>query len=152
MLGYYRDVEKTKSAIDGEEYYHTGDIGVLEDDFLYITGRKKKMFKASGGKYTAPQVIENLMRQSRFIEQIMVVGEGERMPAALIQPDFEFVRKWASHKGVELGKTRREPVANEAVKRRIAQEVDAYNQPGVGTLGTAKGLCTHARCVLKTSS
>ena len=102
MLGYYRDAEKTQRAIDADGYYHTGDIGVLEDGFLRITDRKKEMFKTAGGKYIAPQVIENLMKQSRFIEQIMVVGEGEKMPAALIQPDFEFVANWAIHEGIEL--------------------------------------------------
>ncbi|MEH0007455.1 MAG: long-chain fatty acid--CoA ligase [Flavobacteriales bacterium] len=128
MLGYYRDAEKTKNAIDEGGYYHTGDIGRLEDGFLRITGRKKEMFKTSGGKYITPQAIETLMRQSRFIEQIMVVGEGEKMPAALIQPDFEFVGKWARHEGIELGKTRRDQVENQVLKSRIAVEVDKYNR------------------------
>ncbi|HCO83126.1 MAG TPA: long-chain fatty acid--CoA ligase, partial [Arenibacter sp.] len=90
MLGYYKDAEKTAEVIkDG--YFHTGDIGEIDTDgFLKITDRKKEMFKTSGGKYVAPQLLENRFKQSRFIEQIMVVGEGEKMPAALIQPDFEF--------------------------------------------------------------
>jgi long-chain acyl-CoA synthetase len=91
MMGYYKDPEKTAEAIiDG--YFHTGDIGnVDKDGFLKITDRKKEMFKTSGGKYIAPQLIENTMKQSRFIEQIMVIGDGEKMPAAFIQPSFDFV-------------------------------------------------------------
>ncbi len=73
------------------DYFHTGDIGEMDSEgFLKITDRKKEMFKTSGGKYVAPQLLENRFKQSRFIEQIMVVGEGEKMPAALIQPDFNF--------------------------------------------------------------
>lgn len=91
MMGYYKDPEKTNEVIkDG--YFHTGDIGEIDSDgFLRITDRKKEMFKTSGGKYVAPQILENSFKQSRFIEQIMVVGEGEKMPAALIQPNYEFL-------------------------------------------------------------
>ena len=93
MIGYYKDPEKTAEAIiDG--YFHTGDIGNIDENgFLKITDRKKEMFKTSGGKYIAPQLIENAMKQSRFIEQIMVIGDGEKMPAAFIQPSFEFVKE-----------------------------------------------------------
>ncbi|HEY0092639.1 MAG TPA: long-chain fatty acid--CoA ligase, partial [Flavobacterium sp.] len=92
MMGYYNDPEKTAEAIvDG--YFHTGDIGQIDEEgFLKITDRKKEMFKTSGGKYIAPQLIENAMKQSRFIEQIMVIGDGEKMPAAFIQPNFLFVK------------------------------------------------------------
>src|SRR5690554_6341704 len=84
--------------------FRSGDIGMIDSDgFLFITDRKKEMFKTSGGKYVAPQMIENTMKQSRFIEQIMVVGEGQKMPAALIQPNFDFVKEWASKKGLTLG-------------------------------------------------
>jgi long-chain acyl-CoA synthetase len=75
-------------------YFHTGDIGEIDNDgFLKITDRKKEMFKTSGGKYIAPQLLENTMKQSRFIEQIMVIGDGEKMPAAFIQPNFEFIKR-----------------------------------------------------------
>ena len=88
MKGYFKDPKLTKEAMSGE-FFHTGDIGILDDDgFLKITDRKKQMFKTSGGKYIAPQVIENQLKQSILIDQVMVVGEGQKMPAALIQPNL----------------------------------------------------------------
>jgi len=129
MMGYYKEPEKTKQAIYGDGYFHTGDIGELDSEgFLKITDRKKEMFKTSGGKYVAPQVIENQMKQSRFIAELMVIGEGEKMPAALIQPDFEFVREWAKRKHIEVGPTNADLIHNEEVKKRIQEEVDFYNQ------------------------
>ena len=128
MMGYYNDPGKTAEAItDG--YFHTGDIGEIDKDgFLKITDRKKEMFKTSGGKYVAPQLIENAMKQSRFIGEIMVVGEGEKMPAAFIQPDFEFVKQWASKKGIDIGKTNEEIVANAEVNKRFQEEVESANE------------------------
>lgn len=130
MMGYYKEPDKTKEAIDENGYFHTGDIGELDNDgFLRITDRKKEMFKTSGGKYVAPQLIENTMKQSRFIEQIMVIGEGEKMPAAFIQPNFDFVKEWAHRKHIDLGdESMKEIVNNEQVKNRIQEEVDFYNQ------------------------
>ena len=127
MLGYYKDAEKTKEVlIDG--YFHTGDIGELDSEgFLKITDRKKEMFKTSGGKYVAPQLLENRFKQSRFIEQIMVVGEGEKMPAALIQPDFEFVRNWAKIHDITVGDNK-DLVTNEKVIERFQEEVDLANE------------------------
>ena len=127
MLGYYKDPEKTKeSIVDG--YFHTGDIGEIDQQgFLQITDRKKEMFKTSGGKYVAPQMIENTMKQSRFIEQIMVIGEGEKMPAALIQPNFEFIREWARRKQIALGPTNKDLVSNQKVIDRIAKEIEEIN-------------------------
>lgn len=129
MQGYYKEPEKTKEAINEDGFFHTGDIGELDSEgFLKITDRKKEMFKTSGGKYVAPQVIENQMKQSRFIAEIMVVGEGEKMPAALIQPDFEFVREWAKRKHIEVGESNADLINNEHVRARIKEEVDFYNQ------------------------
>ncbi len=129
MQGYYKEPEKTKTAINGDGYFHTGDIGELDSEgFLRITDRKKEMFKTSGGKYVAPQIIENQMKQSRFIAELMVIGEGEKMPAALIQPDFEFVREWSKRKHIEVGPSNADLVNNEQVKARIQEEVDFYNQ------------------------
>ncbi len=129
MKGYYKDPEKTKEAINEEGYFHTGDIGELDKDgFLRITDRKKEMFKTSGGKYVAPQLIENQMKQSRFIDEIMVIGEGEKMPAAFIQPNFEFLREWAKRKHVEVGPTNEDLISNSEVIGRIQEEVDFYNQ------------------------
>ncbi len=128
MVGYFNDQEKTDEAIkDG--YFHTGDIGEIDKDgFLKITDRKKEMFKTSGGKYIAPQLIENAMKQSRFIEQIMVIGDGEKMPAAFIQPNFAFVKDWAKLHNVSLGDTNQEIVNNEHVVARIKEEVDSLNE------------------------
>jgi long-chain acyl-CoA synthetase len=128
MLGYYKDTEKTDEVLkDG--YFHTGDIGEIDKDgFLKITDRKKEMFKTSGGKYIAPQLLENKMKQSRFIEQIMVIGEGEKMPAALIQPNFEFLEDWAKKKHFNIGSTNKEIAENDEVVKRIQEEVDFYNQ------------------------
>ncbi|MCC8359203.1 AMP-dependent synthetase/ligase [Salinimicrobium sediminilitoris] len=129
MKGYYKEPEKTKEAINGDGYFHTGDIGEVDSEgFLKITDRKKEMFKTSGGKYVAPQVIENQMKQSRFIAELMVIGEGEKMPAALIQPDFEFLREWAKRKHIEVGPTNADLINNTQVKARIQEEVDFYNQ------------------------
>ena len=129
MMGYYKEPEKTREAIDENGYFHTGDIGEIDSEgFLKITDRKKEMFKTSGGKYVAPQLIENTMKQSRFIEQIMVIGDGEKMPAAFIQPNFEFVKEWAKRKNIDLGKSNEEMIKNPEVIKRIQEEVDFYNQ------------------------
>ena len=130
MKGYYKEKEKTDEVLDAEGFFHTGDIGEIDKEgFLKITDRKKEMFKTSGGKYVAPQIIENIMKQSRFIEQIMVVGEGEKMPAALIQPNFEFIEDWAKKKNIDLGDGSEESIATHiAVRERIQQEIDFYNE------------------------
>src|SRR6056297_588727 len=127
MRGYYKDPEKTAEVMTGA-YFHTGDIGEVDaEGFLRITDRKKEMFKTSGGKYVAPQLLENRFKQSRFIEQIMVVGEGEKMPAALIQPNFEFVKEWAKRHKIEVG-SNVELIKNEKVIARMQEEVDWANQ------------------------
>lgn len=128
MMGYYKDSEKTAEAIQNG-YFHTGDIGEIDaQGFLRITDRKKEMFKTSGGKYIAPQLIENAMKQSRFIEQIMVIGEGEKMPAAFIQPNFEFIKEWAKIHHIELGNTNQEIISNPKVLARIGEEVETLNE------------------------
>ncbi len=127
MMGYYKDPEKTTEVIiDG--YFHTGDIGTIDEDgFLKITDRKKEIFKTSGGKYVAPQLLENRFKQSRFIEQIIVVGEGEKMPAALIQLNFEFIREWGRLHNIQLGENA-DIVKNEKVIERIQEEVTLANE------------------------
>ena len=127
MLGYYKDAKKTDEVMT-DEYFHTGDIGEVDSEgFLKITDRKKEMFKTSGGKYVAPQLLENRFKQSRFIEQIMVVGEGEKMPAALIQPNFEFLHEWANRHEVTIG-ANSDIILNDKVIARIQQEVDSANE------------------------
>jgi long-chain acyl-CoA synthetase len=128
MMGYYKDDEKTAEALQ-DGYFHTGDIGEFDSEgFLKITDRKKEMFKTSGGKYIAPQLLENAMKQSRFIEQIMVIGDGEKMPAAFIQPNFEFVREWAKLHQIDIGKTNAELIANPKVIGRLQEEIDNQNE------------------------
>ena len=127
MMGYYKDEVLTNEVLNGG-YFHTGDIGEFDKEgFLRITDRKKEMFKTSGGKYIAPQILENTMKQSRFIEQIMVIGDGQKMPAAIIQPNFEFIKEWAQIHKIELGQTNEEIITNTKVIERIQQEVDTLN-------------------------
>ncbi|MDB4517052.1 long-chain fatty acid--CoA ligase, partial [Crocinitomicaceae bacterium] len=99
-----------------------------EGKFLKITDRKKEIFKTSGGKYIVPQAIENKLKESRFIEQAMVIGEGEKFPAALIVPSYDFLRDWAKRKSIDLGDGSNKSVAaNAKVKERIMREVDGFN-------------------------
>ncbi|SFT53481.1 long-chain acyl-CoA synthetase [Lishizhenia tianjinensis] len=131
MMGYYNQPEKTAEAIDAEGWFHTGDIGQIEDGkFLRITDRKKEIFKTSGGKYIIPQMMENKFKESRFIEQIMVIGEGQKHPAALIVPQFAFMKEWAKRKniGLSANASNDEIIAHPKVIERIKQEVDAYNE------------------------
>ena len=127
MMGYYKDPEKTAEVIkDG--YFHTGDKGELDaNGFLTITGRTKEMFKTSGGKYVVPPLLEGELKQSLFIEQIMVIGDGEKMPAAFIQPNFEFIKGWIDRKNLEILKTNEEMINSKLVIERIQKEVDACN-------------------------
>ena len=128
MLGYYKDPQLTSEVMTGD-YFHTGDIGEIDaDGFLKITDRKKEMFKTSGGKYVAPQLLENALKQSRFIEQVMVIGEGEKMPAALIQPNWEFVADWNKQKKLGLPSNPSELVHNPVLIDRIQEEIDHYNE------------------------
>ena len=127
MMGYYKDPEKTAQVIKNG-YFHTEDIGVLDaDGFLRITDRKKEMFKTSGGKYVAPQVLENEYKKSLFIEQIMVVGEGEKMPGAIIQPDFEYIKNWAKQNNILHATTHEEIAVHAEVIKQIQDAIDKAN-------------------------
>ncbi|MEJ6625929.1 MAG: long-chain fatty acid--CoA ligase [Flavobacteriaceae bacterium] len=128
MQGYYKDPEKTAEVIkDG--YFHTGDIGVLDaDGQLKITDRKKQLFKTSGGKYIAPQLLENQMKQSLFIEQIMVIGEGQKMPAALIQPAFEYIETWAKDNAIDMGTSLESICENQKLLDAIQEDITNHNQ------------------------
>ena len=126
MMGYYKRPDLTDEVIDKEGWLHTGDIGEFVDGFLKITDRKKEIFKTSGGKYVAPQVLENKFKESPFIEQLMVVGEGEKHPSAIIQPAFDYLKEWCKRKEINYT-TNEEMVTNEKVKARIQKEIDKYN-------------------------
>ena len=128
MMGYFKDPEKTAEVMTGD-YFHTGDKGKIDEDgFVKITGRKKEMFKTSGGKYVIPPLLENDMKQSPFIEQIMVVGEGEKMPAAIIQPNFEYIKSWIEDHNYDIGTTETEIATSQIVIDRIQEDVAKYNQ------------------------
>jgi long-chain acyl-CoA synthetase len=128
MMGYYKEIEKTKEVMSGD-FFHTGDIGVIDEDgFLKITDRKKEMFKTSGGKYIAPQVIENEMKQSLFIEQIMVIGEGQKMPAALIQPNFDYIKNWFAQNRIVAEGDLVSICRNKSLLDEIQKEIDIHNQ------------------------
>jgi long-chain acyl-CoA synthetase len=128
MQGYYKDPEKTAEVIkDG--YFHTGDKGEFDaDGFLKITGRTKEMFKTSGGKYIVPPLLEGELKQSLFIEQVMVIGENEKMPAALIQPNFVFIKDWIEKKKLNIGISHEEIANSQVVIDRIQLEVDQCNK------------------------
>ena len=127
MMGYYKDLEKTAEVMT-DDYFHTGDIGEIDKQgFLKITDRKKEMFKTSGGKYISPQVIENIMKQSLFIEQIMVVGDGRKMPTALIQPNIEYVMKWLADNGTP-SKSLEEACKEESLLKALQKQIENYNE------------------------
>jgi long-chain acyl-CoA synthetase len=126
MQGYFKDVEKTAEVMTNG-YFHTGDIGEFDaDGFLKITDRKKEMFKTSGGKYVAPALLENQFKQSRFIEQIMVIGEGEKMPAALIQLNNEFIIEWAKRHDIVFNSIT-DISTHQKLLNRIQEEIDQAN-------------------------
>ena len=127
MMGYYKEEKMTKEVMSGD-YFHTGDIGEIDSEgFLKITDRKKEMFKTSGGKYIAPAVIENQMKQSLFIEQIMVVGSGRRMPTAVIQPNVDHVIEWLKEKGIKCNSLSK-AIQEIILKDEILKEVENHNQ------------------------
>lgn len=129
--GYYKNDQATKDIFDDEGFLHTGDIGELSsDNFLKITDRKKEIFKTAGGKYVAPQVLENKLMESLVIGQVMVVGENERFPAALIVPAFEELQKWADHKGISYT-NKLDLLSKSEVIDKYQREVDTAND-GLG--------------------
>ncbi len=128
MMGYYKRPEMTTEVIDKDGWLHTGDIGEwIEGRFLKITDRKKEIFKTSGGKYVAPQVIENKMKESMFIEQMMVVGPGRKFVAALIVPAFNHIRKYLSDKGITAPADNESLVKMPEVIDLVQKQVDKYN-------------------------
>jgi long-chain acyl-CoA synthetase len=123
MVGYYKNPEATAEAIDSEGWFHTGDIGeMVEGKYLKITDRKKEIFKTSGGKYVAPQLVENRLKESAFIEQCMVVGAGQKFPSALIIPEFTALAVWCKQHGISEG-TPAELIQNKEVIRKLEEEV-----------------------------
>lgn len=126
-VGYFKNDEATKEAIDQEGYFHTGDIGELTPDgFLRITDRKKEMFKTAGGKYVAPQVLENKIMESNLIAQVIVIGENQRFPSALIVPAYEELEKYARYKGIPF-ENRNQLIEIPQIIEKYQQEIDKAN-------------------------
>lgn len=126
MMGYYKEPGLTSEVLAPDGWFHTGDIGELRDGFLYITDRKKEMFKTSGGKYVAPQPIENQLKASRFIEQAMVIGENRKFPAALIVPSFAFLKDYCALKGIPY-EGPQQIIGDKRIVDRIFAEVQKVN-------------------------
>lgn len=129
MMGYYNNEDATKEVFDADGWLKTGDIGeFIEGKFLKITDRKKEIFKTSGGKYIVPQAIENSLKESRFIEQAMVIGENQKFPAAFIVPDYAFLRAWAKRHELSFeGQSNEQIIADPTVYKRIFEEVEKVN-------------------------
>lgn len=127
MQGYYKNPEMTREVIDKDGWFHTGDLGMFEDGrFLKITGRKKSLFKTSMGKYVSPELIESTLRESNFIEQIVILGENQKFVGALIVPDFQYLHNWANIKGIGYMDDKT-AVNHPKIKARFAKEIDKYN-------------------------
>jgi long-chain acyl-CoA synthetase len=128
MKGYYNRPDLTAEVIDAEGYFHTGDIGeFVQGKYLKITDRKKEMFKTSGGKYIAPQMIENRLKESLLIEQAMVVGEGQKFPSALIVPSFGGLQDWCKLHDIAYT-TNTEMIENPEVLNKYKKEVAKFNE------------------------
>jgi len=129
MMGYYKNQEATNEVFDAEGWFCTGDIGTFQEGkFLKITDRKKEIFKTSGGKYIVPQAMENRLKQSRFIEQAMVIGEGEKFPAVFIVPNMAFVKEWAQRHDLDFSQlSNEEIIANDTLIDRINKEITQIN-------------------------
>ena len=129
MLGYYKRQDLTDEVIDKDGWFHTGDIGVFEDGvYLKITDRKKEIFKTSGGKYIVPQYIENKLKESRFIEQVMIIGENQKYASAIVVPSFIFLREWCARKNITAPDSNADLIAIKEVYDRIQEEVETVNK------------------------
>ena len=137
MMGYYKQPELTAEVIDKDGWFHTGDLGKFnEHGLLQITGRMKNLFKTSLGKYVNPDVVEGKFNVSGFIEQIVVVGENQKFAAALIHPDFAFLKDWCKRHNIPFT-TNEEMILNEEVKKRYDKEVKKLNE-GLGEVERVK--------------
>ena len=129
MLGYYKDEALTKSVFDDQGWFHTGDVGQLVDGkFLVITDRKKEIFKLSSGKFVAPQPIENRIKESVFIDQVMVVGEHEKFASAILVPDFKYLKEWCASNNLGNGKSNEELIKLPEVTTVISDEIKKINK------------------------
>jgi len=121
MIGYYKDPELTKSVFTDDGWFCTGDIGMIKDDkFLFVTDRKKEIFKLSSGKFIVPQAIENKIRESLFVEHVMVIGEREKFASAIIVPDYLYLKNWCKENNIDGG--------NNSELLKNSQLIDAFNK------------------------
>lgn len=128
MKGYYNRPDLSAEVIDKDGFFHTGDIGEMVDGkFLRITDRKKEIFKTAGGKYIAPQILENKFKESPYIEQVIVIGENERFPAALVLPNFPALQGWCERNNIAYS-TNREMIKDQRVIDKIQSVIDRFNQ------------------------
>jgi long-chain acyl-CoA synthetase len=136
MQGYYNKPEETAAALEtdaeGRTWLHTGDVGELDKDgYLYITDRKKDLLKTSGGKYVAPQLIENAIKRSRFVNQVVVIGDGRKFPAALIVPQMDALQTFASQQGISAnspGELVKHPQIVRLIENEVARQTGDLSQ------------------------
>jgi long-chain acyl-CoA synthetase len=129
MIGYYKDEALTRSVIDEEGWFHTGDVGSWVDGkFLNVTDRKKEIFKLSNGKFVAPQPIENKLKESAFIDQAMVIGEHQKFASALILPDFKYLREWCESRQLYSGQNHAELICLPEVWEVFKEEINRMNK------------------------
>ena len=129
MLGYYKDKELTESVLDNEGWFYTGDVGkIVDEKFLTINDRKKEIFKLSNGKYIAPQVIENKIKESIFIDQVMVIGEHQKFASALIVPNFEYLKNWCETNGLYSNQDNNQLICIPEVLNVYNKEISMINK------------------------
>jgi long-chain acyl-CoA synthetase len=127
MKGYYNRQDLTDETIDSEGWFHTGDIGEMLNGYLKITDRKKEIFKTAGGKYVAPQIIENKIKEAPLIEQVMVLGENRKFPSALVVPNFENLKAWCKVKGIAY-QSNEKIVESSEVHQKFQKLIDEANK------------------------
>jgi long-chain acyl-CoA synthetase len=129
MMGYYKDEAQTKQVFDAEGWFHTGDVGhLVEGKYLVITDRKKEIFKLSNGKFIAPQLIENRIKESVFVDQVMVVGEHQKFASALLVPDFKYLKEWRAKQDLVNGKSHEELIGLPEVNSVFREEISKINR------------------------
>jgi long-chain acyl-CoA synthetase len=122
MKGYYNKAEATREAIDSDGWFHTGDIGVLEDGFVRITDRKKDIIVTAGGKNIAPQPIENLVKTNKYVSQAVMIGDKRKFPAILVVPNWDNLEKWAGQKNI-IWTDRKQLLQMPTIQKKMEQEV-----------------------------
>lgn len=128
MIGYYKQPELTAEVIDQDGWFHTGDIGILDEGkYLKITDRKKEIFKLTGGKYIAPQMIENKLKESMFVDQVIVIGDHEKFASAIIAPNFEYLHDWCTENQI-LYRDNTEVIIHPKVQAVFLREVKEINK------------------------